>query len=225
MKLSIVIPVFNNFNFTKACLNDLKKLPEDHEVIIVDNGSTDGTTTVKELFPNVVYLRFEENKGFAHACNHGYAHSNGKYVMFLNNDIRVRNSYDTWTQPILEKADTHLVGPTGGLLDSNLSFIKETMEYVDSPYFYMSGWNLTSSKEIWEKLRLSDYKGPFSEEFGIAFFEDTDLGFRARDMKIPCAVVPVPVTHFGHMTAKKINLNQLYRSARELFVKKWNGGR
>ena len=41
--LSIVIPVFNKFNFTKACLSDLSKLSSDHEIIIVDNGSTDET--------------------------------------------------------------------------------------------------------------------------------------------------------------------------------------
>lgn len=41
--LSIVIPVFNKYAFTKACLTDLSKLPEDHQIIIVDNGSTDET--------------------------------------------------------------------------------------------------------------------------------------------------------------------------------------
>ena len=41
MKISIVIPIFNKYQFTKACLNDLFKLPEDNEIIIVDNASTD----------------------------------------------------------------------------------------------------------------------------------------------------------------------------------------
>ena len=42
-KLSIVIPVFGKFNFTRACLSDLFKLPFNHEIIVVDNGSTDET--------------------------------------------------------------------------------------------------------------------------------------------------------------------------------------
>lgn len=42
-KLSIIMPVFNKINFTKSALNDLFLLPEDHQIIVVDNGSTDDT--------------------------------------------------------------------------------------------------------------------------------------------------------------------------------------
>ena len=225
MKLSIVIPVFNNWNFTRSCLSDLIELPCDtHEIIVVDNGSTDNTreglSTVFEK-GRITYLDLGTNTGFAHACNHGFSQSSGDYVMFLNNDIRVKSDKKNWTSRVLEKADEALVGPTGGLLDSSFNFIKETNRFIDSPYFYMSGWNLTSSREIWNKLIISEYAGPFSEEFGIAYFEDTDLGFRAHEQGIPLEIVDVPVVHFGKVTSKKLNTLSLYLPAKEKFIAKW----
>ncbi len=224
MKLSIVIPVWNNWNFTRSCLADLIELPHDtHEIIVVDNGSTDETKkSVETVFGgNVMYLGLETNTGFAHACNYGFSQSSGDFVMFLNNDIRIKADKKTWTDKVLEKASDALVGPTGGLLDSFFNFIKETNRFVDSPYFYMSGWNLTSSREIWNKLVLPEYAGPFSEEFGIAYFEDTDLSFRARELGIQFEIVDVPVVHFGKMTSKKLNTLSLYLPAKEKFIAKW----
>lgn len=229
IKLSIVIPVYNNWNFTKSCLKDLAKLPEDHEVIIVDNGSDDATTEIHNVheFPkNLVIHCMGYNSGFAKGCNKGYELSQGEYVLFLNNDIRVQRDHETWTQPLIEAAaDGALVGPTGGLLDQNLNFIKETDKFEDGN-FYMSGWCLCAKKEIWDKLIISgnEFKGPFSEEFGKAYFEDSDLSFQARlDHKISFKIVPVPVIHFGKTTSKKIGLSELYLNAKKIFVNKWSG--
>lgn len=226
-KLTIVIPVYNNANFTKACLQDLSVLPNDHEIVLVDNGSTDSTQEVAKNYtgnPKLNYIRLDNNTGFAHACNVGFNASQAQHVMFLNNDIRVKNNKETWTQPILECAKDSLVGPTGGLLDSLFNFIKETDTYIESSYFYMSGWNLTSSVDIWKKLDISSNAARceiFSEEFGLAYFEDTDLGFRARKLNIPMKIVSVPVIHFGKMTSKKLDISSLYLSSKRKFIEKW----
>ena len=55
--LSICIPVFNKFNFTKSCLKDLEKLPNDHEIIVVDNGSTDETQSNFSNSKEIIYIR------------------------------------------------------------------------------------------------------------------------------------------------------------------------
>ena len=155
------------------------------------------------------------------ACNIGFAKSSGEHVCFLNNDIRVKDKYETWTQTLIDAAkDGALVGPTGGLLDNNLNFITELEEFHDG-HFYMSGWNLTARKDVFESFKIDDYQGPFSEEFGIAYFEDTDLGMRAKRIGTEMKIVKVPVFHFGKMTSRKIDTSKLYLSAKTIFQNKW----
>lgn len=217
--LSIVIPVYNKWNFTKSCLNDLSKLPNDHEIIIIDNGSSDETQKQLEDNKEIIYHRNNDNLGFGKACNIGYNISFGKNVMFLNNDIRVKNNYENWTKYLIEAAKDAIVGPTMGQLDNNLNFIQEANRYL-SGNSYMSGWCITSSREIWNKLIIKNYLGPFNEEY-FCYFEDTDLSFRVREMNIKMKVIDVPVVHFGKVTSKSLNTAKLYKEAREIFVKKW----
>lgn len=226
--LSIIIPVYNKFAFTRNCLQDLSYLPEDHEVIIVDNASIDETQQKLEHYNKVLYYRNSENLGFAKACNIGYGLSSASNILFLNNDIRVKENKDNWTQKLIESCSTSLVGPTMGQLDSQLNFIKEANEVLTGNS-YLSGWCIASSREIWSKLwipRSETTAGMlppqiFSEEFGLAYFEDTDLGFRARKLKIPFKVVDIPVVHFGKQSSKQLNTAMLYQQARKIFVKKW----
>jgi GT2 family glycosyltransferase len=218
--LSICIPVFNKFNFTKSCLKDLEKLPNDHEIIVVDNGSTDETQSNLSNSKEIIYIRNESNGGFARASNIAYAKSSSPNVLFLNNDIRVSNNHSNWTQPLIDRCSEGLVGPTMGLLDKDLNFIKEANRVLVGNS-YMSGWCLASSKEIFNKLIINGYTGPFSEEFGVAYFEDTDLSFRARKLGIKFNVVNLPVVHFGKQSSSQLNVHQLYTKARQIFIKKW----
>jgi GT2 family glycosyltransferase len=230
--LSIVIPVFNKYAFTKACLEDLSKLPEDHQIIVVDNGSTDETQQELEKNSRIIYLRQPINLGFAKACNLGYSMATAPNVLFLNNDIRVKSNHENWTSELIKWCPQGLVGPTMGQLDNQLNFIQEANRLLTGKS-YMSGWCLASSREIWDKLDIRrepsvvicDRTPPpqiFSEEFGLAYFEDTDLSFRARKLKIDFLVVDVPIVHFGKQTSRQLNTHQLYQQARQIFVKKWS---
>lgn len=221
MRLSIVIPVWNKYNFTRSCLKDLSSLPEDHQIIVVDNGSTDETEPELKNNPRIHYVRNKENLGFAKACNIGYSVASAPNVLFLNNDIRVKSNFTDWTEPLIKWCPTHLVGPTMGQLDHNLNFVREANTVLPGKS-YMSGWCVASSKEVWEKLIIESYEGPFSEEFGLAYFEDTDLGFRAQMQGTLVKVVDIPVVHFGRQTSAQLNTQKLYTQAREIFVKKWS---
>jgi len=233
--LSIVIPVYNKFAFTQSCLNDLFKLPNDHEIIIVDNASIDDTQKQLENNKQITYHRNTENLGFAKACNIGYHLATAPNVLFLNNDIRVKSNYDNWTSELLKYCSNGLVGPTMGQLDKDLNFVQEANKLLTGNS-YMSGWCVASSKENWNKLIIPRYKGAiltdafnistdcpqvFSEEFGLAYFEDTDLSFRARQLKMAMIVVDIPVVHFGKITSKQLNTYKLYSNARKIFVNKW----
>ena len=220
-KLSIMIPVFNQSKFTDSALKDLSNLK--HEVIVVDNGSTDDTKDVVAKY-DVTYFNLGKNTGFAHAVNYGYSKSFSDYVMFLNNDIKVTKEHDSWPDRILNacKGNT-LVSPTMGILDSNFNFIRETNDLTvlkpDHKY-YMSGWNLTGRRKDLDKMIINDYVGPFTEEF-TTYFEDTDLSFRAVSKGWKLKMVPVPVVHYGSVTSKKVGISELYSSAKVKFIKKW----
>lgn len=219
--LAIVMPVLNNWHFTKKALKDLSNLP--HKIILVDNGSSDNTKNL-ETSNNIEIIRFDSNRGFGGACNAGFRLGKElgyKNVMFLNNDIKVINYFDSWTTKIIDKAmEGSIVGPTIGCLDDNFNFICEASKKPSKGYWYLSGWCITALVDTWEKLIVNNDKGPFSSEFFV-YFEDTDLGFRAQELNIACDVVSIPVRHFGKATSKNLGISNLYKDSKSIFLNKW----
>lgn len=240
--MSIIIPVYNNANFTKSAVTDLLKLSKKYEIIIVDNGSTDDTPIamfdlmdlVKEETAELCYMNCPRNLGFGRANNKAYKHARGKNILFLNNDIRVKSDFATWPERLIEYCDKgHLVSANGGLLDGQFNFVAETNDVRDDEFFYLSGWCLAGSRETFDKLILDHYShdetdeitlgrayGPWDEQF-FAYFEDDDLSWRAKAQGIPLSVVSVPVHHFGRMTSKKLDISTMYKRSQIIFRELW----
>jgi GT2 family glycosyltransferase len=219
-KLSICILGFNKFNFTSSCLKDLSHLNSDHEILFWDNASTDQTQSQLENSKEIKYYRSDVNLKFAGGCNQLYKLSTAPNVLFLNNDIVIRDNKENWTNQIIQYCEQDfIVGPTMGELNPDLSFKREANEFINSKYSYMSGWCLGSSKTTFDKLK-ENYDGPFSEEFGF-YFEDTDLGFRAKRKNINFKIVNIPVIHFGKQSSSQLNTGKLYTEAKKIFIKKW----
>ena len=121
-KASIIIPVFNNLDFTRQCITSLFAVQEtaSFEVIVVDNGSTDGTADyLRQLPPVVRTVSFADNRGFAKGCNAGAAAARGDYLVFLNNDTVVQ---PRWLSAMLECAQHD---PAIGLV-GNLQIFPDT---------------------------------------------------------------------------------------------------
>lgn len=223
--ISVIIPVHNKWAFTKSCLEDLSKLDAlKHEIILVDNASSDDTAKIQyDTYSNLKVLRQEVNLGFAGACNAGFKASSGDIVLFLNNDIRVKSSHADWTAGFFDALESEadlLVGPTVGHLDKSFNFLKEDTSFKDK-YDYMSGWCLASRKSSFAKLVREGDEGPFSSEFGKAYFEDVDLSYRAKKMKFDFKLLSIPLVHFGMVTSKSLGLSSLYSTAKKVFVEKW----
>jgi GT2 family glycosyltransferase len=183
---------------------------------VIDNNSTDQTSELSKITQdNFKYIRNETNVFHSQACNQGYELSESDNVMFLNNDIKVKSNFTSWTQDIIDNCDK-VVGPTMGLLDKDFNFIKESNQQLTGNS-YLSGWCIASNKSNWEKVKNNQI---WDEQFPL-YFNDGDLSFRFKQLGIPLEVVNIPVVHFGKVSSKQLNIHKLYTEARKVFIKKW----
>jgi len=87
MDLSVIIVSFNTKDLLKKCL---ESLPPGIEIIVVDNGSTDGSVAYLKKLKNIKLLINQKNEGFSKAVNQGIRKSQGKFLLLLNSDIIVK---------------------------------------------------------------------------------------------------------------------------------------
>ena len=119
--VSVIIPVWNLWDMTEACLRSLAahSAGENMQVVVVDNHSTDATAT--ELVPlgeslfgaSFKAVRMSENVGFARGCNAGARAADGDLLFFLNNDTTLT---PRWLPPLREAMADPKVGAVGPLL-------------------------------------------------------------------------------------------------------------
>ncbi len=116
MQVSFIIPLYNCLPFTQAMLASLREtLPPGlaHEIIFVDDGSTDGTREwLKSLAVPCHVLLNDRNLGFAGTCNRGAAAARGEFLFFLNNDLVLLPG---WLEPMLAVARRRRVALVGNV--------------------------------------------------------------------------------------------------------------
>ncbi len=133
---SIIIPVWNNAALTRQCLTALAEVTDDvtYEVILVDNGSTDGVQDfLRTLGGDVQVIRNEENLGFAKACNQGARAARGEFLVFLNNDtIPLKGWLSALVEDIRAHAEVAVVGSKllfedGSIQHAGVAFSRECL--------------------------------------------------------------------------------------------------
>ncbi len=194
--VSIIIPVFNQLEYTQACLASLQAVQEQppFEVIVVDDCSTDGTSEVIAQIRGVVYLRNDSNSGFIASCNAGAKTARGKYLIFLNNDTLVKPGWltallDTFKEELrVGIVGSKLLYPDGRLQEAGGIIWKDASGWnygrFDDPgkpeYNYLRDVDYCSAAALMVPKALFESAGGFDSRYAPGYYEDTDLAFKVR---------------------------------------------
>lgn len=186
MTVSIIIVNWNGGEVFRSCLNSLKKLKfDDYELIVVDNGSTDGT---EEL----ATIRNNENRGFAGGNNQGFEKARGKYIWLLNNDTLVESDILNKLVDYMEKnRDVGVIQPKirimdkPTLLDNAGSFLTVSGFLEHWGYLQKDGPEFNRKRDIFSakgaclfaRQDIIKKVGLFDPDFG-SYFEETDFCWR-----------------------------------------------
>ncbi len=214
-KVTVVIPNYNGINYIKDCLKSLYMQNGEQfefEVLVVDNGSADGSVElIKEKFPQTKLILLQENTGFCHAVNVGIIAAETPYVILLNNDTKVLDDFVVclyraieqkpeafsvsaqmlmWDKPELidDAGDGYCVLGWGYARGKGkpVSAYEKPVEV-----FSACGGAAIYRKDILEKIGYFD-------ELHFAYMEDMDIGYRARIYGYRNYYEPTAkVLHFG----------------------------
>jgi GT2 family glycosyltransferase/tetratricopeptide (TPR) repeat protein/glycosyltransferase involved in cell wall biosynthesis len=238
---SIVILALNQLEHTRRCLESLDahtNLP--HQIIVVDNGSTDGTPQFLSQWraerPNRIVIRNETNRGFAAGNNQGLAIALGDHVVLLNNDTVVTKGWLGRMKQVLEEhSGTGVVGPVSNnvsgpqqVREADYESLAELPAFADKwsqehagQSFEINrvvGFCLLARREVIEKI------GGLDERFSSGNFEDDDFCIRARLAGFKVRVAQdVFIHHTGGQTFKgaRIDYRQAMLRNWDLFRAKW----
>jgi GT2 family glycosyltransferase len=230
--VSFLIANWNSGRLLHECAQSL--LGQTHvefEVIIVDNGSTDGSEEIEALADHrFTLIKLPVNVGFSEANNTAYTHSRGEIVVLLNNDVELDSH---WTKEVLEAMSSQ---PGIGSVACQLRQ-KEKPALLDSAGFslYTCGsvfswydWHPDSvdhakyrlfgpvaAAAAYRRLALNEV-GLFSPEY-FAYYEDTDLAFRLNLAGYKCVYAKAAKgTHCGSATGKKASDFQRFQLRRNI---------
>jgi glycosyltransferase involved in cell wall biosynthesis len=219
MKLSIIVPVYNERNTILQILQRIEKTPYAKEIIVIDDCSSDGTRDIlRELeasreIPSVRVLYHEVNQGKGAALRTGIAGAAGDIVIIQDADLEYDPSeYGVLIHPIVT-----------GLAD-----VVYGSRFLSGPHRVLFFWHslgnkvLTLLSNMFTDLNLTDmetgYKAFRRELFSKVVIEENRFGFEpeitAKVAKLRCRLYEVPISYFGrdYSEGKKITWKDGFRA-------------
>ena len=204
--ISVIIINWNGRHLLGKCLGLLRKQAlRNAKILLVDNGSTDGSAAfVGEHFPQVEVIALPENRGFAAGNNVGIRASSSEYIALLNNDAQPEPH---WLEALVQALEAHpevgfcaskmlraddpqVIDTAGDLFYDYGVGGKRGMDQLDGPEFSRSEYvfGACAGAAIYRRAMLEDI-GLFDEDFFL-YGEDIDLSFRAQLRGYKCLFVP-----------------------------------
>lgn len=189
---SIIILTYNNLDFTKICIDSVRKYNRyaDYEIIVVDNNSTDGTVEWIKNQKDIKYILNKENKGFPTGCNQGIeiAEKNNDIFLLNNDTVIMPNSIYNLRMGLYSNKN---IGATGAVSNQVPYYqkIKEKFEDFDG-YMDFALKNNISNETLYEnRIKLIGFAmfikrdvlnkvGNLDERFTPGNYEDDDISFR-----------------------------------------------
>lgn len=194
-EVAVIVPSYNGAHLLSDLLPSLAAQTLQHDVVVVDNGSRDGTIELlEEEFPWVTLVRLSENGGFARAANRGVAACGASSVVFVNNDVVCEPSF-------LQRLCAPLDPPDGVVMTAAVLLMSESPDRIDTAGIEVDRTLLafdhlhSESVDVLEDCvpdpfgasggagafdRVAfDRLGGFDERF-FAYLEDVDLAARMR---------------------------------------------
>ncbi len=220
MKISIVIPVYNEEKTVQETIAKVSQIPFEKEILVIDDGSTDKTPEVlRSLQGNsLILLRHEQNKGKGAALRTGFSRASGEIIIIQDADLEYNpEDYPALLQPILEgKADVvygsrFLGGPhrvlffwhyAGNRFLTLLSNILSNLNLSDMETGYK-----VFKKEVLNQIKLKSNRFGFEPEFTI------------KIAKKKMRVYEVPISYYGrdYSEGKKITWKDGFAAIYALF--------
>lgn len=207
--LSIIMPVYNEKNTIKDILTIVLAVPYKKEVIVVDDGSTDGTRNVLETIrhPDLVCVHQNKNSGKGRALQTGFSKAAGDIILIQDADLEYDPSeYATLLQPILSgKADVVYGSRFAGFGAHRVLYF----------WHYLGNKFLTLLSNMFTGLNLTDmetcYKVFTREALAGITIEESRFGFEpeitAKVARKKLRIYEVPISYYGrtYEEGKKIN--------------------
>ena len=215
MFISVVVVNWNSIDDLRDCLTSLREQTHrDLEVIVIDNGSEDGSVAmVESVFPEFRLLRQGENLGFAEGCNRGIDAASGEWVAMLNNDAVAEAD---WAETLVDAASS--AAPSCGMLQSLLLY-KTREGIVNSAGIVLTGSGYgrdrlegtprasnqepeeifcpTAGAAAYRMSMLREIRIPtgYFDRNHFMYYEDLDIGWRARIAGYTATYIPRSVVH------------------------------
>ena len=208
---SVIIPNWNGAHHLPTCLESLRRQTYPHfEVIVADNGSTDGSLDLLARdYPWVRVLPLGENRGFAGACNAGMRIAQGEFIVLLNNDTEAD---PRWLEEVVAAFERH---PEAGIVASKmLLFDRRDTFHTAGDFYRLDG--IPGNRGVWQRDEgqydreeyvfsacggSAAYRRVMLEQVGLLdedFFyscEDVDLAWRAQLAGWRCVYAPRAVVY------------------------------
>jgi GT2 family glycosyltransferase len=216
MDVAFVIPVFNQLDYTVGCLKSLNRAGvPDTEIIVVDNGSVDGTGEFLSRRPGLHVISNATNLGCSGAWNQGVQASTAQWTVIVNNDVIVAPGLREGLVGFAEETHHDVVSPAMGEGEMDYELEPFASDFVRTMRD-VSRQDTACGVCFMVHRRVFDQVGLFDTKVGLAGNEDEDFFRRCRGAGYRLAITGrAYLHHFVSVTQKSVKASMgLPNSAR-----------